>query len=180
MARKKKEAAASDAFRGDEVVETERFVLFWQPPGLYSQWTESRFVVDGVEYGCAEQFMMAEKARLFGDQETLRKVLATSSPRAQKALGRKVAGFDAARWDAVKEEVVVRGNLAKFGQDPVRRAALLATGQKTLVEASPYDAIWGIGLRADHPKALVPAEWRGLNLLGKALERVRAQLRVEG
>lgn len=158
-----------------DVTTTDRFVFFWS--GWPSQWHESPFRVDGVRYRCAEQYMMAEKARLFGDDEILRQILAARSPREHKALGRKVRGFDSARWDAACREVVYRGNLAKFSQDEELRALLLATGDRTLVEASPTDKIWGIGLAADDPRALEPASWRGQNLLGQALMRVRAALR---
>jgi ribA/ribD-fused uncharacterized protein len=177
---RRKRTATGEAFTGEEVVETETLVLFWKPPAPFSQWTPCTFTLDGVTYNCAEQFMMAEKARLFGDDATLAKILATASPKTHKALGRKVAGFDGAVWGARCLEVVVRGNEAKFGQDDALRAALLATGEKRLVEASPYDTIWGIGLRADDPRALDPATWRGTNLLGQALERVRATLRGRG
>ncbi|MCY0987772.1 NADAR family protein [Nannocystis sp. ILAH1] len=165
-----------DEFDGSQVIETETMVLFWQPPAAFGQWTPSRFEVDGVTYGCAEQFMMAEKARLFGDEATRAKILATDSPRQHKALGREVAGFVQAVWDRECLEIVVRGNRAKFTQNPDLRAALLATGDKLLVEASPLDRLWGVGLRADDPRIHDPGQWRGKNLLGEALMRVRAEL----
>ncbi|MBK8980187.1 MAG: NADAR family protein [Planctomycetes bacterium] len=164
------------AFTGTEIVETERFVMFWKPPAVFSQWTPSRFEVDGVGYSHAEQFMMAEKARLFGDEAMLAKILASDDPREQKRLGQAVREFDEATWVAQRLAIVVRGNLAKFGQSERRRTLLLATGDRTLVEASPVDRIWGIGLRADHPDAQQPSRWRGLNLLGQALMAVREQL----
>lgn len=176
MSRDKREG---DDFDGSQVIETATMVLFWQPPGVFGQWTDSVFTVDGVTYRCAEQFMMAEKARLFGDEATRAKILASESPREHKALGRAVKNFDGAVWDAACLDIVVRGNLAKFGQDPRLRAALLATGDKLLVEASPLDKIWGVGLRADDPRIHDPANWRGQNLLGEALMRVRAALRAE-
>lgn len=165
-----------DEFDGSQVIETKTMVLFWQPPAAFGQWTPSQFEVDGVTYGCAEQFMMAEKARLFGDEATRAKILATDSPRQHKALGREVAGFVQAVWDRECLEIVVRGNRAKFTQNPDLRAALLATGDKLLVEASPLDRLWGVGLRADDPRIHDPAKWRGKNLLGEALMRVRAEL----
>lgn len=166
-----------DDFDGSQVIETETMVLFWQPPGIYGQWTHSLFSVEGQEYSCAEQFMMAEKARLFGDEGVRAQILATGSPREHKALGRQVSNFDQARWEAERLDIVVRGNLAKFSQDPALREALLATGDKLMVEASPYDRIWGVGLRADDPRVHDRATWQGSNLLGEALMRVRAQLR---
>lgn len=170
-------APRDDTFDGSAVITTDTMVLFWQPPGLFGQWTDSPFTVDGIDYVCAEQFMMAEKARLFGDEATRAKILASRSPREHKALGRQVAGFVAATWEAACLEIVVRGNRAKFGQNPDMRAALLATGDRLLVEASPLDRIWGVGLRADDPRIHDPAQWQGRNLLGEALMRVRAELR---
>jgi ribA/ribD-fused uncharacterized protein len=158
-----------------DVTERGEFVFFWN--GWPSQWHPAAFTIDGVAYSCAEQFMMAEKARLFGDTATLAQILAATSPREHKALGRKVSPFDAPRWDAACREVVYRGNLAKFTQNEDLCALLLATGDRTLVEASPTDRIWGIGLAADDPRAVTPAAWRGKNWLGEALMRVRAEIR---
>lgn len=160
-------------------VETDRMVLFWKPPTPFGQWTPSPFTVDGVAYGCAEQMMMAEKARLFGDDANLARILATDDPRRQKALGQKVRPFDQATWEEHRIPIVTAVSRAKFA-DPERAAALLATGDRLLVEASPLDRIWGIGLRADDPRAHDPATWRGLNLLGEALMTVRAELRRSG
>jgi len=167
-----------DDFDGSQVIETETMVLFWQPPAIFGQWTRSDFTVDGVSYMCAEQFMMAEKARIFADSATRAKILASDSPREHKALGRQVRGFDQAVWERERLPIVIRGNLAKFAQDPERCRVLLATGDRLLVEASPLDKIWGVGLRADDPRVHDPKSWRGLNLLGEALIEVRAQLRA--
>lgn len=167
-----------DDFDGSQVIETATMVLFWQPPGVFGQWTPSVFTVDGARYGCAEQYMMAGKARLFGDADTLRKILATDDPREHKALGRQVRGFVPEVWDRECLEIVVAGNRAKFSQNPDMRAALLATGDKLLVEASPLDRIWGVGLRADDPRIHDRDKWRGQNLLGEALMRVRSELRA--
>ena len=157
-----------------DVTEKGGYVFFWS--GWPSQWYPARFAVDGVTYSCTEQYMMAEKARLFGDRDTLRQILATTDPAEQKALGRCVTPFDEARWTGKCREVVYRGNLAKFGQNDDLRALLLATGTKTLVEASPKDRIWGIGLAADDPRATKRSAWRGKNWLGEELMRVRAEL----
>ncbi len=169
-------ASKGEIFDGSQVIETETMVLFWQPPGIYGQWTRSPFTVEGIDYSCAEQFMMAEKARLFGDDEIRAEILATDSPRQHKALGRRVRGFNRDRWQRERLPIVIRGNLAKFGQDPALQSALLATGDKLMVEASPIDRIWGVGLRADDPRIHDVNNWRGLNLLGEALASVRSQL----
>lgn len=163
-------------FDGSQVIETDTMVLFWQPPAVFGQWTPSVFTVDGVRYGCAEQFMMAGKARLFGDATTLAKILATDSPREQKALGRTVNCFVSEVWDRECLDIVVAGNRAKFSQNADMLAALRATGDKLLVEASPLDTMWGVGLRADDPRVHDRSQWRGTNLLGEALMRVRAEL----
>ena len=132
--------------------------------------------VDGVRYNCAEQYMMAEKARTFGDKETLAKILASDKPRIIKKLGREVRGFDSAKWDEVKYGVVVKGNVAKFSQNPELKAFLLSTGTAELVEASPVDEVWGIGLAEGSPLIRDKSKWEGQNLLGKALMKVRNAL----
>lgn len=156
------------------VIEKDGFVFFWS--GWPSQWHPASFTVEGVAYSCCEQFMMAEKARLFRDLATLRKILAADNPREQKALGREVKGFDEARWTGACREIVYLANLAKFTQNPELRALLVATGTRTLAEASPTDRIWGIGLAADNPRATDRSAWHGKNWLGEALMRVRAEL----
>ena len=147
-------------------------------PGCLSQWWPAPFVVDGVTYPTAEHWMMAGKARLFDDPTGLANVLAAGSPGAAKAAGRKVQGFDEQRWIAARYLLVVAGNLAKFTQHPDPRRFLLNTGERVLVEASPYDRIWGIGLATTNPNVQNPSAWRGLNLLGFALMDVRDQLRA--
>jgi ribA/ribD-fused uncharacterized protein len=142
----------------------------------FSQWWRCAFTVDGQRYASAEQFMMAEKARLFRDEASRAKILATDDPSYAKKLGRAVSGFDETQWVAARFELVTRGNLAKFRQDDRLKFHLLSTRDDVLVEASPMDAIWGIGRAADDPAASDPKTWRGLNLLGFALMGVRSQL----
>lgn len=141
-----------------------------------SQWYPAVFVVDGVTYATAEHYMMAEKARLFGDEETRGRVIAAAHPNFAKKLGREVRGFDNATWEQHRFDIVVRGNEAKFGQNEVLRTFLLNTGERVLVEASPVDRIWGIGLAEQDTKAQDLEQWRGLNLLGFALMVVRSRL----
>ena len=138
-----------------------------------SQWYPCQFEADGVTYTSAEQYMMAEKARLFGDEEIRAEILNTSDPRKCKALGRKVRNFDKAVWNKEKEHIVRKGNTKKFLQNSALRSFLLSTGDKVLVEASPTDRVWGIGLGKNNPDALDPQKWRGQNLLGFALMNVR-------
>src|SRR6185437_16519920 len=114
----------------DHVTETDRFVFFWR--GWPSQWIKGTFVVDGVTYNCCEQYMMAEKARVFCDDAALAMILKTSDPREQQALGRRVRDFDLRIWDRVCRGIVYSGNLARFSQNKTIAAALLATGEKTI------------------------------------------------
>ncbi|MEV4564345.1 NADAR family protein [Nonomuraea sp. NPDC049419] len=168
--------------RGERV----RYLMFWghRAPrgggvgaGCLSQWWPATFVVDGVSYSSAEHFMMAAKARLFGDEEMAAAIVAASHPKQAKDLGRRVRGFREEVWEAARFDVVVQGNLAKFGQNSELRDYLLKTGERVLVEASPVDRVWGIGLAADDERAERPEAWRGLNLLGFALMEVREALR---
>ena len=154
-------------------------VLFWHPPSAFSQWTRSPFTKDLVEYNCAEQFMMASKARLFGDDTALSAILASNDPREQKRLGRRVRHFDHELWQSHCKNIVLQGTLAKFSQNNEMRFALLQTGDRRLAEASPHDNLWGIGLSACDPRASSPDSWCGTNLLGQALENARELLRHE-
>lgn len=121
--------------------------------------------------------MMAKKAELFGDENAKKKILASKTPGEAKKLGRSVVGFDDDVWLKHRFEIVVSANLAKFSRAPELKAFLLNTGDRVLVEASPVDRIWGIGLAADDPGASDPYKWQGLNLLGFALMCVRDQLK---
>lgn len=142
-----------------------------------SQWWMAEFQVEAQTYCCMEQFMMAEKARLFGDKEILEKILAATVQGKIKALGREVRNFDQTEWDKCKYTIVLTGNFQKFLQNPELKNFLLRTGDKILVEASPRDRIWGIGMGKSNENAGNPAAWRGKNLLGFALMEVRDELR---
>ena len=162
----------------------EDFVFFWghrkgKKVGktCFSQWYEIDFDVDGHKYNCAEQYMMAQKAWLFKDISTFGKILNASDPKEIKQLGREVKNFDANKWNEHKFEIVKKGNLSKFSCNPELRDFLLSTGEKILVEASPYDQIWGIGLKETVPGIENPVNWKGQNLLGFALMEVRDELK---
>lgn len=144
-------------------------------PSCFSQWFPRAFVVDDVHYATAEHFMMAEKARLFKDEAALEKILEVFEPAAAKALGRDVKNFDEAVWEKARFDAVLRGTLAKFGAHADLKTFLLSTGERLLVEASPRDKVWGIGMGAQHPDARTPSKWKGKNLLGFALMTARAQ-----
>lgn len=156
------------------VVESEHCVLFWG--GWPSQWAPSPFQVQGIWYNCAEQYMMAEKARMFSDARTLDAIMLSRDPKQQKSLGRSVCNFDQGRWEAAVQDILFRGNVAKFEQNDRLKRLLLATHPKVLAEASPYDVIYGIGLAQHDPRAQDSSLWRGTNLLGTTLMRVRDHL----
>lgn len=143
-----------------------------------SQWWMSDFIVEGITYCCAEQYMMAEKARLFGDESVRKEILQCTDAKEMKALGRKVQNFDAALWEAHCQRIVREGNLAKFRQNPSLKVFLLSSKELVLVEASPYDRVWGIGMAEDDIDARDPMKWKGTNYLGFALMWVRQQLQL--
>ena len=163
-----------------------RYLLFWGhqpskdgsiPQSCLSQWFAASFEIEGIVYSTAEHWMMASKARLFSDDESFQLILTSPDPKTAKTLGRKVKGFDGDVWDANCRRLVTEGNVAKFGQNSTLRAYLLSTDNLMLVEASPYDQIWGIGLKATDEKAKHPDTWEGQNLLGFALMDVRVALK---
>lgn len=141
-----------------------------------SQWYPASFTVDDSEYLTAEQYMMAEKARLFNDTEMLQCIIESKTPKEAKVLGRKVRNFDNKVWANAAFEIVVNGSRAKFSQNKGLGNFLLSTAPKVLVEASPRDRIWGIGMGKSNPQALDPRQWRGRNQLGFALMKVRDTL----
>jgi ribA/ribD-fused uncharacterized protein len=138
-----------------------------------SQWWPSTFIIDQVAYRTAEHWMMAEKARLFGNDTLRERIIASNSPGEAKALGRMVGNFDEQTWTMHRQAIVLEGSIQKFSQDSMLRAFLLNTGSRILVEASPVDPIWGIGLTADDPRTQDPTRWEGLNLLGFTLMETR-------
>jgi ribA/ribD-fused uncharacterized protein len=152
------------------------YTFFFTEKSPFSQWYPCAFTVEGIAFTCAEQFMMHGKALLFADHEIAKQVLAAAHPKQHKALGRKVTPFDDATWKARRVEIVKAGSRAKFTQNEELRALLLATKGTELVEASPYDRIWGIGLAATDPRAQDSKTWRGQNLLGKILTELRDEL----
>ena len=154
------------------------FEFFWGQENCLSQWHASSFTDDEHTFATAEHYMMWRKATLFDDRATAERVLAAPDPKAAKQLGRQVRNFDQATWEANRSRIVVDGNTLKFAQHDDLRTVLIDTGDRVLVEASPLDRIWGIGLREDDPRATDPARWRGLNLLGFALGDVRDVLRT--
>lgn len=151
------------------------FVFFWGGP--FSQWYPSEFTIGGTTYNCAEQYMMAQKALLFGDEEAYKKIMNSRNPSEQKATGRLVKGFDVDKWNLVCKKVVYDANLAKFSSDPELKAYMMYSGDKEIVEASPYDTIWGIGMGEGDPNRFDRSKWRGTNWLGEVLMQIRDTLK---
>ena len=164
---------------------SDKYVFFWRSNSPFSNWHASPFRatiqrnngLDQFTFNSAEQWMMYQKAKLFNDVVMAEKILAETDPRKIKALGHDVMGFIQHDWDDNKERLVYQGLKLKFQQNKDCMKALMATGDKILVEASPYDSIWGIGLGAEDPRVLDENTWQGQNLLGKALTRLRDEFK---
>lgn len=142
--------------------------------GALSQWYPSRFVVDDICFENAETYMMHQKALLFHDVEVARRILASQDPAQVKRLGRTIRDFNEQTWEAHRTQIVYAGNYAKFTQNTELREVLLQTGSRPLIEASPFDRIWGIGYSAEKAEAN-RHKW-GKNLLGQTLVEVRAAI----
>jgi ribA/ribD-fused uncharacterized protein len=154
------------------------FHFFWQGP--LSNWHQSPFtggLWDGVtrDFNTAEQWMMAAKALLFNDHKSLQAIMASAQPKQQKALGRAVTGFNKTTWERQAQNLVYAGCALKFEQSALLKKFLLNT-HGLLVEASPYDQVWGIGIAESDPRATNPAQWLGTNWLGQVLTCVRNDL----
>lgn len=142
-----------------------------------SQWGTAAFEHEGNRFVSSEQAFMHGKARLFGDEESASRILATKTSWMARELGSKVRGFDEATWKRHRFEIAVAANLPKFANNPALRDYLLSTGDSILVEASPTDRVWGNGLDEFDRHARDPRRWPGLNLLGFALMEVRSRIR---
>ncbi|ODP27244.1 N-glycosidase [Paenibacillus nuruki] len=156
--------------------QSERFLFFYRDASPFSQWYPASFELEGQQFTSAEQYMMYGKAQLFGDRDIAARILQADHPRQQKALGRQIQRFDDELWNREAKNIVYRGNHAKFTQNPELLLVLLATAGQTLVEASPTDRIWGIGLSEDDPRIHQRATWRGTNWLGEVLTQLREDL----
>jgi ribA/ribD-fused uncharacterized protein len=177
--------SVEDLVRGIAGGRQYKYVFFWgHTPrragevdgSCFSQWYPAGFTVDGVVYRTAEHWMMAGKARLFGDEAAAAKIVDALHPGEAKALGREVAGFDDAVWRRERFGIVVEGSVHKFQQNPELADYLAGTAERVLVEASPLDRVWGTGVAAGDERAADPARWAGENLLGFALMAARERL----
>lgn len=163
------------------------FVFFWShkpekdgkiTETCLSQWWKCSFVEDDITFCCAEQYMMYKKALLFEDYAIAKEILKQKSQKKIKELGRLVRNFDNKTWDEHKEEIVLRGNILKFSQNPELKEYLIGTGKKILVEASPYDKIWGVGMKKENDDIYFPQKWKGQNLLGFLLMETRDRMQT--
>ena len=163
----------------------QKFLFFWghRPSAsslitksCFSQWWINEFTINGEKFCCMEQYMMVEKASLFGDEDMRPLIMENKDPKSIKALGRGVRGFDEAVWDRFKYSIVCNGNYYKFLQNKPLLDFILSTTSRILVEASPSDKIWGIGLRESDENVDNPKFWQGENLLGFALTQIRDDL----
>ena len=141
--------------------------------GYLSQWFPCTFAISDMSFNCCEQWMMYNKAKVFGDIEIATLLLHETDPKCQKEYGRAVKNFDPIKWDEICDDIVYNGNLAKFAQNQELKDKLLATGDKIIVECAPYDKIWGNGLSITDTLRTPQDSWNGTNRLGKALMKVR-------
>lgn len=165
-----------------------KFIFFWSHQSkkkgsidqcCFSQWFDSSFIVDDICYKTAEHWMMAEKARLFNEKEMYNNIINADSPALAKKLGRDIENFNDKTWDENKFEIVVKGNYYKFNQNSELKKYLINANNRIIAEASPIDKIWGIGLSKDDINIENPLYWKGQNLLGFAIMKVRDILILE-
>jgi len=161
-------------------MDKEKYTFFWGGPlsNFYTcYFTDS----DGVAYSCVEQFYASKKAIFFKDSHTYQSILSTKDPKKQKSLGRKVTNFNAAEWYGEgsdfnpAKDFMYQGCYLKFSQNEKFKKFLLETKGTFLVEASPYDKIWGIGM-AECWLATYRKFWKGKNWLGDILTKVREDI----
>lgn len=163
---------------------TEKFTFFFTASSPFSQWHHCEFtgkplfkeVETEITFYNAEQWMMFNKALLFEDEKCAKDIMEDPDPKAVKAIGREIKNFNQKTWDEHKRDIVYEGNKLKFGQNRELLDELRKTVGTTMVEASPFDRIWGIGLSANNPKAKARRNWRGQNLLGQILTNLRVEL----
>lgn len=174
--KRESETRTDDCFNEELPNENHNYEYFWEINSAFSQWFPCKFVVNGMTYNSAVQYMMHQKAVLMGDEMSAETIMALDEPQKMKKQGRFVKNFNQELWNDVRQEIVETGNVAKFSQNEGLKTKLFNTFPKTLVEASPTSKIWGIGLSMDDKRAWNKLTWRGQNLLGEILTRVRDKL----
>lgn len=160
-------------------MEKNKYTFFWKDQSPFSQWNKAGFTLDGIHFKRAEHYMMWKKAMMFGDTESAEKILKSDHPRDAKHLGRAVKGFVKKDWEENCKKIVYDGNHAKFTQNPILLKQLMDTAGTTLVEASPYDKIWGIGLTKEEARRIPENKWPGTNWLGLILTQLRDNLLLD-
>ncbi|MBE7382379.1 MAG: NADAR family protein [Leptolyngbya sp. SIO1E4] len=159
-----------------------KYIYFWSHKGTgvgshcLSQWYPSKFHVNNSLFYTAEHYMMYRKAILFSDKNAAAQIIEAKDPGKAKHLGREIRNFDEEIWAANRFEIVVEGNVHKFRSNPELHSFLINTKLRVLVEASPRDRIWGIGMDKVSAQSQSPFKWKGLNLLGFALMEARSRL----
>jgi len=157
--------------------ETDTHIYFWD--GFLSNFYICELKENGIVYNSSECYFMAKKAETFKDFDSLDKILLAKTPYKQKSLGKKIKAFDEKIWEEVRFQIMVDGLALKFGQNQDLKKMLLDTSCKVLVEGSPYDKIWGVGIHYLDDSILDENNWNGLNLLGKALMIVRESIKFK-
>ena len=158
-----------------------KIVCFHNPDeinGYLSNWYLSDFELNGIRYSSMEQYMMYQKAVLFGDDEIAQQIMETTNVGKIKALGRSVRNYDDVVWNGMRQVIVYEGLLEKFRQNDKLKELLLATGQDILAECAVQDKIWGIGLSMKDEKRFEMDKWQSQNILGFSLMRVRTVLNM--
>jgi ribA/ribD-fused uncharacterized protein len=162
--------------------------------GYFSQWAPSPFkgavpyigqnssgpillpYLENIKFSSCEQYMMAAKASVFEDGETLNYIMLTSDPKEQKELGRAVSNFDKTIWETYARQIVSIGNFYKFTQCEPAREFLNLAEDRIIVEGASYDPIWGVGISWQDPLIEDHANWKGTNWLGEAIMWARTQI----
>jgi len=147
--------------------------LFWG--SIFSNFHSCKFTSNGTTFNCSEQYFMLKKALHFRDERIARLILQETDPKEHKKLGQKVKLFSESEWTNVSVNYMTEACTLKFEQNPDLMEQLLSTYPTILVEASPFDDIWGIKLGKDDPLAWNKSTWRGKNLLGQVLMAVREE-----
>lgn len=155
------------------------FHLPEEPHGFLSNWYPSRFTLDGVQFTCAEQYIMYRKCLTFGDTESAEKILGTTDPAQHQAIAQQATGYNNTVWNGLRQVILMRALTAKFTQDEELRGALMCTGEDYLVECAHKDKIWACGEGLNDEERRDIDQWSGKNILGFALMEVRNMLRME-